>query len=97
MNRDALTLLGCSGSFALVLLLGNAANANVIATQSDSAAVSTFSASQSSGSGVSQANPDYDSVNFDSDTVGDMAIAKFHCDCPACRMAVMQMMQTGQL
>ena len=96
MNRDALTLLGCSGSFALVLLLGNAANANVLAPQSDSAAVSTFSASQGNGS-VFQVNPDYDSVSFDSDTVGDMAIAKFHCDCPACRMAVMQMMQTGQL
>lgn len=97
MNRDALTLLGCSGSFALVLLLGNAANANVLAPQSGSAAISTLSASQSTASGVSQANPNYDSVSFDSDTVGDLAIAKFHCDCPACRMAVMQMMQTGQI
>ena len=90
MNRGALTLLGCSGSFALVLMLGNAANANAIVPQSDSSVILTLSASQSSESGVSQVNPDYASASFDSDTVGDLAIAKFHCDCPACRMAVMQ-------
>jgi len=39
----------------------------------------------------------FTSVDPDSDTVGDLAIAKFHCDCPPCRMAIVQMLQTGQL
>jgi hypothetical protein len=36
-------------------------------------------------------------VDPNSDTVGDLAIEKFGCDCPPCRSAVMQMLQTGQL
>jgi len=32
-----------------------------------------------------------------SDTVGDLAIARFHCDRPACRVAIVQLLQTGQL
>ena len=97
MNRDALTLIGCAGSFALVLMMESAANASVLAPQSDATVIPSLSTSQSNVSGVSQVNPGYASVSFDSDTVGDLAIAKFHCDCPACRMAIMQMMQTGQI
>jgi hypothetical protein len=36
-------------------------------------------------------------VDPNSDTVGDLAIEKFRCDCPPCRSAVMRMLQTGQL
>ncbi len=42
------------------------------------------------------ANPQYANVDAASDTVGDLAIAKFRCDCNPCRVAVMQMLQTGQ-
>jgi hypothetical protein len=44
-----------------------------------------------------QANPNYASIDPNSDTVGDLAIDEFRCDCPPCRMAVVQMLQTGQL
>ncbi len=107
MNRDTLTLLGYSGSIAFVLLVGNAANADTIAPHPGSVVVPTIPMTQSielvvpqpqmTSETHPQANPNYASIDPDSDTVGDLAIDKFKCDCPPCRMAVVQMLQTGQL
>jgi hypothetical protein len=49
--------------------------------------------------GVSHPEMNYRAVALDpmSDTVGDAAVAKFNCDCPPCRMAIVQMVQAGQL
>ena len=37
------------------------------------------------------------SLDANSDTVGDVAIAKFGCDCSSCRALALQMLQSGQL
>ncbi|MBC7969905.1 MAG: hypothetical protein H7Z11_07245 [Verrucomicrobia bacterium] len=42
-------------------------------------------------------NPQYANVDAAADTIGDLAIAKFRCDCNPCRVAVVQLLQTGQL
>ena len=39
----------------------------------------------------------YAAIDPNSDPVGELAIAKFKYDCPACRVAIVQMLQTGQL
>lgn len=46
---------------------------------------------------TSMRKPTYANVDAASDTIGDLAIAKFRCDCNACRVAVVQLLQTGQL
>lgn len=44
-----------------------------------------------------QVNPRVFSLDANSDTVGDVAIAKFGCDCSSCRAMALQMLQSGQL
>jgi len=44
-----------------------------------------------------QVSPRVAAIDLNSDTVGDLAIAKFKYDCPACRVAIMQMLQISQL
>jgi len=44
-----------------------------------------------------QVNPRVFSLDANSDTVGDVAIAKFGCDCSSCRVMALQMLQSGQL
>lgn len=106
MNRDALTLLGCSGSLVLTLLAVNPANANpaplrelvfeapVSNTLQDA---KTPVATEAVDCSCSQDNSQYSSLDAASDTVGDMAIDKLGCDCAGCRNTVMRMAQTGQL
>ena len=72
-----------------------------IAPQAGSLVVPTMPATQHTelvaSAAQSQVNPAYAAIDANSDTVGDLAIAKFKCDCPACRVAVVQLLQTGQL
>ena len=96
MNRDMLTLLGCSGSLALMLATGSAASADTATPQYENFVGSESSVAQPATS-IVQVMPQYATLDENSDTVGDLAIAKFHCDCPACRMAIVQLVQTGQL
>ncbi|MEH2322279.1 MAG: hypothetical protein V7K32_01480 [Nostoc sp.] len=42
-------------------------------------------------------NPRVFSLDANGDTVGDVAIAKFGCDCSSCRALALQMLQTGKL
>ncbi|MBW4600590.1 MAG: hypothetical protein KME29_13585 [Calothrix sp. FI2-JRJ7] len=42
-------------------------------------------------------NPRAFSLDANSDTVGDVASARFGCDCFSCRAMALQMLQTGQL
>ncbi|MBW4692011.1 MAG: hypothetical protein KME27_09615 [Lyngbya sp. HA4199-MV5] len=108
MNKNALTLLGCSGSLAIMLGMANLAEADTtkpsetkVPETADVVEI-TFSAPQSSFTSQrvapsSSTNPQNVNVDPASDTVGDLAIAKFRCDCNPCRVAVVQMLQTGQL
>jgi hypothetical protein len=88
MNRNTLTLLGCSG--VLVLALNSPAIADSLSSQ-------TLQPGNYVGVTTTSGNAQNAVLDPSSDTVGDLAIAKFHCDCPACRMAVVQLVQTGQL
>ena len=104
MNQNTLSLLGCSGSLALILLVGNAADADTVVPQTGSP-IQIFPATQRTElvtpqvtpEATPEANPEYGSIDPYSDTVGDLAVEKFKCDCPPCRIAVVQMLQTGQL
>jgi hypothetical protein len=93
MNQNILSCLGCSGSLAVLLLVGNAANAAPLPQQISNSA----SIAENAENATPQSNLRYASIDPDSDTVGDLAIAQFKCDCPACRIAIVQMLQAGQL
>ncbi len=96
MDKNALSLLGCTSILALVIATGNPADAAtkhkpVTVASAKTAAVKTANASSH------KMIHRYASLDPMSDTVGDAAVAKFHCDCPACRVAIVQMLQTGQM
>jgi len=105
MNRDTLTLLGCSGSLVLTLLAVNPAKANTellrelvfTAPAANTSQAEKTPVANNIDCGCTQDNSKYSSLNVDSDTVGDMAIDKYGCDCAGCRNTVMQMAQTGQI
>jgi len=97
MNRNTLTLLGCSSSLALVLAIGTAANADTVQPQTPQYGEFVGVEASTSQTAASSSESQYTTLDPNSDTVGDLAIAKFKCDCPACRMAIVQMMQAGQL
>ena len=107
INKNVLTLLGCSGSLAIMVGMSSLAEADTLkpaeATAPETAGFVdiTFSAPQASAGNQavtpSQVKSQYANVDPASDTIGDLAIAKFRCDCNACRVAVVQMLQTGQL
>lgn len=90
-------MLGCSSSLAFMLLTGNTAKASTLAPQSAGFAGNTTTAAQKVNAPLSQGNPQSVSLDPNSDTVGDLAIAKFGCDCPSCRNQVLQMVKSGRL
>lgn len=98
MNKNTLSLLGC-GSIALMLLSSQAANASTFAPQNVGQPEIEFKAPNADkvNAPLSQENPQPTSLNAMSDTIGDMAVAKFGCDCMSCRNQVLAMVQSGQL
>jgi hypothetical protein len=103
MAQNMLRLLGYSAGFAFVLLIGSAVQAEPIAPPSASL-VPVIPATQSAvqvGREVvfeaPQPNPQFISIDPNSDTAGDLAIAQFKCDCMGCRNAVTRMIQSGRL
>jgi hypothetical protein len=106
MNRDALTLLGCSGSLALALLTVNPAKANEAPLRelvfeapvaNDVQDVNSSVAKGTFGCGCTQENSEYSSLDSASDRTGDLAIERLGCDCAGCRNVVSQMVQQGSL
>lgn len=87
MNRDKLTLLGCSGSLMFVLLTSSATNAGAIAPK-DSADIKLEAINvEEVNTPVAQENPQHptqDASDVSRDTTGDSAAAEFGCDCPDC-------------
>lgn len=90
MNLDKLTLLGCSSSIVLLLAATNPAEAKVINPIKTPCVVSASTQ-------TNQIAQQPVNVDIDSDTVGDLAIEKFGCDCNGHRVQVMEMLQTGSL
>lgn len=94
MDKDALTLLGCSSSFALMLLAVNATDAETVVPQNLGANTRT-TAAQTVKAPIYQESPSFSPASPKS--IEELAIAKFGCDCPGCRARVAQMVQQGSL
>jgi hypothetical protein len=109
MNQTIFTLLSSSCFLYLFVLTSHAAIAKgkpsvatiitVPAHQVASTVASTTksSATQTTETLVVRVNPRVFSLDANGDTVGDVAIAKFGCDCSSCRALALQMLQTGKL
>jgi hypothetical protein len=106
MPQNKLNLLSSSYSLVFILLMANPASASTIASTTLTGITApklatvvgkNIVAAQTKIIAAARSNPRNITVDPDSDTVGDLAIAKFKCDCPPCRIAVVQMLQTGQL
>ena len=94
MNKNLLTLLGCSGSVALMLLAVNPANASTPISQNrnidpnSEIAVNPATNQDESQSSLPEIN---------SDKIGNLAIITLGCACAGCRTQVLQMIQQGRL
>lgn len=102
MNKDVLTLLGCSSSLTLVLLVSTSAQANTLtplpkelvftAPQAEPGEVIEASLAQENLSDSEYSDcgcSGYNSQEADfTDEEGDRAIAAFGCDCAGCRYIV---------
>lgn len=94
MNKNLLTLLGCSGSVALMLLAVNPANAstrispNPTIEPNGEIAVNPATNQDESQSSLPEIN---------SDKIGNLATITLGCDCAGCRTQVLQMIQQGRL
>lgn len=79
-----------------MLLTSTAANAGSIASQNlidiEFRAPGVESVAQEA-----PQHPLQDALDTRSDTIGDLAVAKFGCDCAGCRNQVIQMVQTDYL
>ena len=103
VNKKTLTLLGCSGSIALTLLSGNAAEAN---TNSEYVFKAPDISQELADIPESQADyPFFDCscMEYDADTVeaidkeGDRAVALYGCDCAGCRRLVRSLEKPGKV
>lgn len=100
MNRDTLALLGCSSLAVMLLTSHNTANANTIAPQNVNRPVEIEfkapNADQVDVKAPSQEDPQPESLEMMSDTVGDKAIEQYGCDCKGCRNQVLSMVQSSK-
>jgi len=98
-NKDKLTLLGC-GSLPFILLASNPANAEPSALKYLVNIEFRAPNIESVNTSFAQEDPQnliQDALDVNSDTVGDLAAAKFGCDCAGHRNQVVQRLQTGTL
>lgn len=97
MNRDVLTVLGCSSSIALMLLTVNPAYASTIAPQDGSTEAPSTIAIETVGITLGQWVAESPSLDLASDRIGDLSILKLGCDCAGCRTQVSKMVEKGSL
>lgn len=94
MNKNLLTLLGCSGSLALVILSVNPANAST--TPSQDAGIKETS-QIAVNAGISQDEGQSSLPEINSTKIGELAIITLGCDCAGCRSQVIQAIQQERL
>ena len=94
MNKNLLTLLGCSGSVALMLLAVNPANASTPISQNRSI---EFNGEIAANPDINQDESQSSLPEINSDKIGNLATIKLGCDCTGCRTQVLQMIQQGRL
>lgn len=88
MNRNLLTVMGCSTSLAFLLATGHTAQADTTTAPSTAEIVQTVP--------VFEITFEAEKVDPNSDAVGDLAIDKLRCDCQGCRVAVVQTLQSDR-
>jgi hypothetical protein len=79
-----------------MLLTGTATNAGTIAPQ-DLVDIEFRAPGVESVAQQDSQHPLQDALDTRSDTIGDLAVAKFGCDCAGCRNQVIEMVQTDNL
>ena len=94
MNKNLLTLLGCSGSVALMLLAVNPANAS---TQISPNPTINYNGEIAVNPGTNQDESQSSLPEIKSDKIGELALIKLGCDCAGCRTQVIQMIEQGRL
>ncbi len=101
MNKNILTVLGCSSSITLALLTNNSANANTIkdytfaAPNITEAEMVEISKIENNLNDCTCSN--YNSNIYMNDALGDLAIAQRGCDCAGCRYITLSQVQQGEL
>ncbi len=94
MNKNLLTLLGCSGSLTLMLFAVNPANASAPISPNFSIEPSSeIAANLDRNQDESQSSL----AEINSDKIGYLATITLGCDCAGCRTQVLQMIQQGRL
>jgi hypothetical protein len=100
MNKQVLTVLGCSGSIALSLLGSNAAEANTKSEYVFTAPELDQEVSEIPASRTDYPYYDCSCGGYDADTMeamdseGDKAISLYGCDCAGCRRLVRSLEKT---
>ena len=94
MNKNLLTLLGCSGSLALILFNVNPANAST--TPSHNAGIKE-TGEIALNTGITQDDSQSSLPEINSEKIGNLATLTLGCDCNGCRTQVIQMIQQGRL
>jgi hypothetical protein len=99
MNKQILTVLGCSSSIALSLLSGNAVRANtseyVFTAPEIEGELADIPQSQVDYPFYDCSCSEYDAATAEEvDREGDKAIARYGCDCAGCRRLVSNLDKT---
>ena len=107
MSKLILALLGCVNFLSLTFWMSNASAQTplptVVIKQTQQPKVNPNQITDTTATPAKRVtrviyiDPRAFSLDANSDTVGDVAIAKFGCDCGNCRGMALQMLQTGQL
>ena len=91
MNKNILTLLGCSGPLALILFNVNPANAST--APSHNAGIKESEIALNAGITEDESQSSLPEIN--SEKIGNLATLTLGCDCNGCRTQVIQMIQQG--
>ena len=94
MNKNLLTLLGCSGSLVLTILAVNPANASTRISPNPTINYNSEIA-VNPGENPDESQSSLPEIN--SDKIGNLAIITLGCACAGCRTQVLQMIQQGRL
>ena len=100
MNKQVLSVLGCSSSIALSLLTSNPAEANTkeyVFTAPEVNQLADIPASKADYPFYDCSCSEYDAEAIEAiDREGDKAIAAFGCDCAGCRRLVRNLEKTDK-
>lgn len=106
MSKVTLALLSCINLLSLTFWMSNAhaqtpsQSTTVVNQQQYKVNPNQIAGATTTSKTVTEVvhvNPRAFSLDANSDTVGDVASARFGCDCFSCRTMALQMLQTGQL